>query len=422
MILTDKAIRSSKPRDSVYRLREVGGGVRGFGVTIAPAGSKTFFLGYTTPGSGKRTQINLGRYPATGLKDARQKAYEAREALSRGIDPREEAEKLARQKNALDNRGSVSELFDVYIRDLELDGKRSALEVRRIYGKDIEPVIGGKLVAAAVTTDDVLDVLTPIVRRGSPAHADNVRAYLRAAFELGIHAKNISRWRGQIPDFGIEHNPVATTRRALNRKPVGTRVLDWSEVSAIWSSNGLSASSRMALQFLIATGQRVEEVLRASWGEFDLDENLWVIPAERRKTRNTSSEPHVVPLTLLHRELLKTIKETNQSGEWLFPHQDGQQPRSANALCHATRRFCVKNQLKPFAPRDCRRTFKTLTGSIGIDLELRNRLQGHAMTDVGSVHYDRWSYLPEKRKAMGIWAEALENKLRARKPPAPTNE
>ncbi|MBT4426544.1 MAG: integrase arm-type DNA-binding domain-containing protein, partial [Rhodospirillaceae bacterium] len=305
MILTDKAIRSSKSRDSVYRLREVGGGVRGFGVTIAPAGSKTFFLGYTAPGSGKRTQINLGRYPATGLKDARQKAYEAREALNCGIDPREEAEKLARQKNALENRGSITELFDLYIRDLELDGKRSALEVRRIYGKDIEPVIGGKLVAAAVTTDDVLDVLTPIVRRGSPAHADNVRAYLRAAFELGIHAKNISRWRGQIPDFGIEHNPVATTRRALNRKPVGTRVLDWSEVSAIWSFNGLSAPSRMALQFLIATGQRVEEVLRASWGEFDLDENLWVIPAERRKTRHTSSEPHVVPLTPPHRGLLK---------------------------------------------------------------------------------------------------------------------
>ena len=86
MILTDKAIRSSKPRDSVYRLREVGGGVKGFGITIAPAGSKTFFLGYTAPGSGKRTQINLGRYPATSLKDARQRAYEAREALSRGIE------------------------------------------------------------------------------------------------------------------------------------------------------------------------------------------------------------------------------------------------------------------------------------------------------------------------------------------------
>jgi len=410
MILTDKAIRSSKPRNSVYRLREVGGGVKGFGITMAPAGSKTFFLGYTKPGSGMRTQINLGRYPATSLKDARQKAYEAREALNRGVDPREEAVKLTRQKNALANRGNVSELFDVYIRGLELDGKRSAKEVRRIYVKQIEPVIGGKLVAA-VTTDDVLDVLTPIVRRGSPVHADNVRAYLRAAFELGIHAKNITRWRGQVPEFDIAHNPVAATRRAVNRKPVGTRVLDWSEVNAIWSSNGLSGSSRMALLFLIATGQRVEEVLRASWNEFDLNENLWVIPAERRKTRNTSGEPHVVPLTLFHREQLKTIKETNQSEEWLFPHQDGQQPRNADALCQATRRFCVTNHIKPFAPRDCRRTFKTLTGSIGIDLELRNRLQGHAMTDVGSVHYDRWSYLPQKREGMKLWAEALENKL-----------
>lgn len=411
MILTDKAIRSSKPRDSVYRLREVGGGVKGFGITIAPAGSKTFFLGYTAPGSGKRTQINLGRYPAASLKDARQNAYEAREALNRGVDPREDAEKLATHKKALENRGNVSDLFDIYTRDLELDGKRSTQEVRRIYVKHIEPVIGDKLVAA-VSTDDVLDVLTPIVRRGSLVHADNVRAYLRAAFELGIHAKNISRWRGQIPEFGIEHNPVAATRRAVKRKPVGTRVLDWPEVMAVWASDGLSPSSRLALQFLLATGQRVEEVLRATWGEFDLNDNLWVIPEERRKTRNTSGDPHVVPLAPLHREILKAIKETNQSGEWLFPHQNEQQPRNADALCQATRRFCVKNNLKPFAPRDCRRTFKTLTGSIGIDLELRNRLQGHAMTDVGSIHYDRWSYLPQKREGMARWAMALENRLR----------
>jgi len=49
-----------------------------------------------------------------------------------------------------------------------------------------------------------------------------------------------------------------------------------------------------------------------------------------------------------------------------------------------------------------------LAGSIGIDLEVRNRIQGHAMTDVGSVHYDRWGYLPEKRRAMEQWATWLE--------------
>ena len=46
-----------------------------------------------------------------------------------------------------------------------------------------------------------------------------------------------------------------------------------------------------------------------------------------------------------------------------------------------------------------------------MDLELRNRLQGHAMTDVGSIHYDRWSYLPQKRTGMDLWTEALENRL-----------
>ena len=34
--------------------------------------------------------------------------------------------------------------------------------------------------------------------------------------------------------------------------------------------------------------------------------------------------------------------------------------------------------------------FAAVRRIFGIDLELRNRLQGHAMTDVGSVHYDRW--------------------------------
>ena len=394
----------------MYRLREVGGGVTGFGITIAPAGSKTFFLGYTAPVSRNRTQLNLGRYPSISLRDARQKAYEAREALHRGIDPREQAKKKALAQKELNNRGQVSELFDVYVKDLELDGKRSSGEVRRIYEKHISPVIGDRF-AADIDANDILDVVTPIVRRGSLVHADNVRAYLRAAFELGIHAKNIARWRGLVPVFGITHNPVSGTRRAVKRKPVGTRALVWEEVQAIWTAPGLSPSSRLTLQLLISTGQRVEEVLQASWNEFDLAENIWIIPAERRKTRSYSSEPHVVPLVAFHLALLKKVQDITPDSEWLFPHQNDRQPRNADALCQSARRFCVNNNTKPFAPRDCRRTFKTLTGSIGIDLELRNRLQGHAMTDVGSVHYDRWSYLPQKRKAMLAWAEALENKL-----------
>lgn len=89
MALTDRSIKDAKPRDTVYRLRDGNSNTKGFGITIAPAGSKTFFLGYTSPTTGKRTQINIGRYPGVSLEEAREKAKAYRERLTVGIDPKE---------------------------------------------------------------------------------------------------------------------------------------------------------------------------------------------------------------------------------------------------------------------------------------------------------------------------------------------
>ena len=406
MALTDRTIRNAKPRKTVYRLRDGNSIIKGFGITIAPAGSKSFFLGYTSPTTGKRTQINLGRYPGTSLKEAREKAHAYREAITIGIDPKSRIAADQKREREMADRPTVEAVFNAYIADLEMDGKRSAPEVRRIFNKHIKELIG-HTVAAEVTTDNILDVLTPIVQRGSLVHADNVRAYLRAAFEFGLHAETTTRWRGRVPRFYLAHNPVANTKKAVRRKPVGRRALSADEVAQVWHGSGISLPSHLTLKLLIATGQRVEEVLQASWREFDLTESLWTIPAERRKSRHEATEPHIVPLTDFHIDLLDQVREATGHDDWLFPHKDREQPRKADALYQAVHRFCSSNNIEPFAPRDCRRTFKTLAGSIGIDLELRNRLQGHAMTDVGSVHYDRWGYLPEKRKAIEAWTDWL---------------
>ena len=69
--------------------------------------------------------------------------------------------------------------------------------------------------------------------------------------------------------------------------------------------------------------------------------------------------------------------------------------------------------MEPFAPKDCRRTFKTLAGSMSIPLEMRNRLQGHALVDVGSVYYDRYDYLDQKREAMEQWVLGLSKIITA---------
>ena len=160
-MLTDKAIRVAKPRSSVYRLRDSNVVCRGFGVTVAPSGAKSFFLSYTSPEDGQRKQVKLGRFPQVALREARLKAAEVRALVDDGKDPA--IEKRLAVKNRIEQRnlGTLGDLLDLYISDLEIDGKRSAKEVKRIKKRDV-PAALLQRPAHLISKDDILDILTPI--------------------------------------------------------------------------------------------------------------------------------------------------------------------------------------------------------------------------------------------------------------------
>ena len=410
-MLTDRTIRDAKPKSYVYRLRDANIICRGFGVTIAPSGTKTFFVSFTSPEDGRRKQVSIGGFPKLSLREARMQAGKLREEVTNGEDP------AVKKKTAIIERiderslGTLCDLVDLYVADLETDGKRSAGEVRRIKGKDIPATLLTRP-AHLITKENVLDILTPIAQRGAPVHADNVRAYLRAAFELGLNANSLTRWRGRALKFGLHHNPVATVKKTVSRKRQGMRALTRSEIKILWHTDQLTPPMLLALKMLLTTGQRVEEVLHATWAEFDTSQMTWIIPGQRRKTRGRTSEPHIVPLTTFHTGLMNEIKQTTDHGTYLFPATGGEAPRRYDALTNSVRKFVQSSGIESFSPRDIRRTFKTIAGSMGISLELRNRLQGHALTDVGSVFYDRHDYLSEKRIAMQAWIDGLSEIVR----------
>jgi integrase len=230
---------------------------------------------------------------------------------------------------------------------------------------------------------------------------------LHAAFELGIHANGMTRWRGKIKQFNLAINPVTATKRSVTRKRKGQRTLSEKEVYTLWQSNILSPSMHAAVKLILAFGQRVEEVLHSEWSEFDFEKMLWVIPGKRRKTRAKTDEPHVVPITQFHMSLLDEAKLLSQHSIYVFPSTKKDAPRRYDSLTNAVSKYVNKSGMNSFSPRDLRRTFKTLSGSMGISIELRNRLQGHALQDVGSVYYDRYDYLDEKRQAMAVWINGL---------------
>jgi hypothetical protein len=135
-MLTDRTIRDAKPKQTVYRLRDANVVCRGFGATIAPSGTKTFFLSYTSPEDGKRKQIAIGRFPAMSLKEARLSAGKLRAEVNDGKDPAVEKQHAIAKRINQRSLGTLGDLLDIYVADLKTDGKRTAAEVKRISGKD----------------------------------------------------------------------------------------------------------------------------------------------------------------------------------------------------------------------------------------------------------------------------------------------
>jgi integrase len=144
--------------------------------------------------------------------------------------------------------------------------------------------------------------------------------------------------------------------------------------------------------------------VQAAWSEFDLETGVWTLPAERHKGKRTL----LTPLTPLMIELLTELREV-YPGDYLFPARSvsgAGAPWGDTALNHA-----IRNVGYDWTGRDLRRTWKTRAGECGLSLEIRNRAQGHALQDVGSRHYDRHSYLAEKRAALMVWEGVLRERL-----------
>jgi len=130
--LTDRSIKNSKAGANTIRLRDNSSdpALKGFMLQILSSGLKTFVLSYTSPESGKRRFMKLGTYPAMSLKEGRESARQARQLLDRGLDPIIYTEQLKLKALSLEENqnklGSVEQLFNFYILDLEMDNKRSS--------------------------------------------------------------------------------------------------------------------------------------------------------------------------------------------------------------------------------------------------------------------------------------------------------
>lgn len=377
----------------------------GTGGTVTAEWYAIFYRG------GRRMQAKIGSYPGTTLAAARDAfSRDYGPAISSGRDPRAAIREALRKRATA---GTVKDLFRAYVDHLKETGRKSWPEYERALltmSYAAAGTLGEDRAAADITAADIVALLGEIYRRGARSHADHMRSYLHAAFNWGLRADSDYRQSSRSVRWGLTSNPVAAVPRDTHANRVGERHLSPDELRDFWGwlAERKDHAARV-LQLQIATGQRVQMLAAIGPRHFDSRQRLLTWQGDETK----NGRPHVLPLPGKALDILRRLPKVDGQALYFPQRRNPEKPVTHFTVSDLCREYCGRDEFdgEPFTPRDVRRTWKTLAGMAGVDKEMRDRLQHHAMRDVGSMHYDRYDYLPEKRAAMKVWSDWLDRTL-----------
>lgn len=388
MPLTDTSIRAAKPTDKAQKLFD-GNGLFLF---IPPSGVKSWRLKYRF--QGKEKLLTLGTYPQTSLKEAREKAAEARKQREGGVDP--SAEKKVRAR-------SQQSSFETVAREWHENQKRVwtpayAQDVMERIDRNIFPYLGSRPIGE-ITPPELLLVLRKIEGRGSIDQAHRVRSICSLIFRYGIATGRAER--DTAADLRGALQARAHTPRAAITAPDEIGGL----LRAIDDFTGTPVT-QCGLQLLALTFLRPSEVRLGEWSEIDFAEKLWRIPAKRMKMRFD----HMVPLSAQAVELLHNLHTMTGDGRLMFPGLRSKEKAISDAtFIAALRRMGYAKE--EMCAHGFRAMASTLLNEQGYPADVIEKQLAHNPRDKIRGVYNRAEYLPERRRMMQEWAEYLE-KLR----------
>ena len=415
---TDAQIKRLKPTSKRAIIFEHGG--RGFGLRIEPSGRKSFFLEYRFGEAEERRNrvLTIGKHPTVSLTEARSIASQSLSQIEQDIDPAtQKLTKKIADRNAL----TVGDLVEEYIEKWAKVKKKeqSWKEDERLLNKDILPVIGRKK-AKDIRRRDIVLLLDAIVERGATITANRVLAVTRKMFNFAV-GRDI-----------IDASPCVQIP-APSKENRRERYLSEDEIKVFWEKLDdakMSQEIRLALKFLLVTGQRKNEVIGAEWSEFDLKNKWWTIPAEKSKNKLT----HRVPLTSTAMEILNELKKITGQYQFVFASPVGHTKRNperkagmfpilGSAVDRALRNNQTNNlktkqknifNLDHFTPHDLRRTTASMMTKSGVDRLVLKKILNHADREVTAI-YDIYEDDKEKQVAMRTWDRELKNILTSQK-------
>ncbi|MGL6286868.1 tyrosine-type recombinase/integrase [Aeromonas hydrophila] len=358
--------------------------------------------------SGRQCKMLLGHVDVMTLKQALDETKLLMADVTRGIDVA--SDRQARKRKALaehaaaKNKLTIASLADEFLTRHVEGNRKDAKVVRQRFENDIIAKLG-KMAPDEVKPRHIDVLLLSIVKRGSPSMANSILAWLKRLFDYAIKLHI------------VESNPAAAFTRAdaggkvRRREFYLTREKLAEVLVAIPLCRSFSRSCELAFYLLLLLGGRKMELLSATWGEFDLDEQIWVLTAERTKTEKGIT----IPLPTLAVTWLKEAKYLGCGSDYVFPaiSQQSKPHMAQNTLNRAieTLRQQVEG-IEKLNVHALRHTARTHLAELGVKQEVAEMCLNHSLKSQGmAATYNHYQFFEERKAALELWATVIESLL-----------
>jgi integrase len=379
--LTDRTARTAAAG------RHMDGTVRGLTLLVWPTGARSWVLRYQL--NGRRRDMGLGPYPEVSLAKARELALDARRLVKiERRDPVAERNRVT----ALTFKAAAEALIET-----KRPGWRNAKHAAQ-WGSTLVayayPKLG-KLDVRDIDARDVLDALRPIWNE-KPDTASRVRQRIEAVLDYATavkarHGDNPARWRGHLENLLAKPCKIRSVKHHA--------ALDWREAPPFMAGLATCESiAARALAFAILTAARSGEVRGMTWGEVDVKDAVWVVPAGRIK----AEREHRVPLAA---EALKLLGVPGRCTQLVFESlQKPGRPLSDTTLTAVLKRM----HRADLTAHGFRSTFRNWAGETTSHArEVVEAALAHQLPDKAEAAYARGDLFTKRRKLMEDWAVFL---------------
>lgn len=379
--LTVTKIDRTKPGEKLVKLSDGGG----LALWIYPGGRRSWRFSYIRPADGKPDGLLFGEYPDLSLAQARERRDMARADLAQGFDP-----KLTdyRRRIAAASPTFQQVATEWYARWHDTVTPDYALQVWRMLEANVFGVLGPHEISK-ITSRMLVDALSPMESRGALVYLRRARSAIGLVFGYALA-------RGLVDNnvaVGISKAfKVAPKRhfRALAPEDVG-------DLLAVLASPSLSLTGRMMLRWQLLTLARPGEAAAARWDE--IDDGVWVVPAERMKRRRD----HLVPLSNGALAVLEVMRPVSGHREFIFPgRSDPKSHMSAGTANMALKRAGVDT-----TAHGLRALASTTLHEQGFDSRVIEMALAHVDQNVTRAAYNRSEYLQQRAEMLEWWSAWL---------------